>query len=184
VNPVNTIYTIGHSDRTVEEFLRVLQAYSIQILIDVRAYPYSARFPQFTQEALRQSVKEVGIDYHWAGKQLGGMRAAQQPGSHPGLSNDSMRGYAEYMQTPLFEKSIVQVISLAWKGPTAIMCAEKNASQCHRSLISDYLTLKNIIVTHLIDETNNAIHQLSSQARTESSKLIYDRNVTGSFNFH
>ena len=177
------IYTIGHSDRTAGEFLGVLHAYDIKILIDVRAYPYSSRFPQFGQEILRQTVIDAGIDYYWAGKQLGGMRTARQPGSHPGLSSDSMRGYAEYMQTPLFEKSIEQITSLAGRAVTAIMCAEKNACQCHRFLISDYLTLKNVVVTHLINKSDSVPHQLSSQVRKESSGLMYDRNVTGSFDF-
>ena len=178
------IYTVGHSNRTAEQFLRVLQAHCIQILIDVRASPFSTRYPQFTQGALRQSVVASGIEYYWAGNQLGGMRKARQPGSHPGLSSDSMRGYAEHMQTAVFEKSIVKLLSLAAKAPTAIMCAERIASQCHRSLISDYLTMKNIIVTHLLDENSSMEHQISSQARTESSKLIYDRNVSGALNFH
>jgi len=183
VRQATIIYTIGHSDRNADQFLRVLKAYSIKILVDVRASPYSGRFPQFTLGTLRKFVSDNDIEYHWAGKQLGGMRTAQQPDSHPGLSSDSMRGYAEHMQTTLFEKSIIHLLDLAGKAPTAIMCAEKNASQCHRSMISDYLTLKNIVVTHLIDENNSTLHQLSTQVRTDASKLIYDRNVTGTFNF-
>lgn len=179
-----TIYTIGHSDRSTTELLNLLQLNQIRKLIDIRAYPYSKRFPHFSQDALRCSVDEAGIDYHWAGKQLGGMREPSQAESHPGLTDGSMRGFAEYMQTPEFEKAIIHLINLAGKSPTAIMCAEKNAGSCHRSMISDYLTLNNITVRHILDSHTIETHQLNSQVRIECAKLIYDRNVSGNLDLH
>ena len=84
------------------------------------------------------------------------------------------------METPEFERAVVHLQNLASKSPTAIMCAEKQALSCHRSLISDYLMLKNIMVEHIIDGTTSFIHNLSELARTETAELIYDRNTSGS----
>lgn len=173
------IYTIGHSDRDADEFLSLLNKHGIGILIDIRAYPHSSRFPYFSQDVLRKHINNAGIDYHWAGKQLGGMRKPEVPDSHPALSSASFRGFAEHMNTEEFQKAIVHLKNLAAKSPTAIMCAEKQAGNCHRSLISDYLTFKNIQVEHIIDETTTIIHSLSDLARSESSMLIYDRNMSG-----
>jgi len=122
----------------------------------------------------------AGIDYHWAGRQLGGMRKPAKNDSHLALPSDSFRGFAEYMETPEFERAIAHLQNLAAKCPTAIMCAEKQALSCHRSLISDYLVLKKIRVEHIIDETTTLIHSLSELARTESCELVYDRNTSGS----
>jgi len=168
----------------MNEFIELLRAHQIQTLIDIRAYPYSKRFPQFSQQELRDAMNHAGIDYHWAGKQLGGMREAKTPDSHPGLTNDSMRGYAEHMQSPVFEKSIIHLLRLAGKAPTVLMCAEKLFTQCHRSLISDYLVFKNVDVIHILEQQLSAHHQLHNMVRTESAKLVYDRNVTGSLDFH
>ncbi|MCI0506702.1 MAG: DUF488 domain-containing protein [Gammaproteobacteria bacterium] len=172
----HTVYTIGHSNRSMDEFLTLLQQNAIRILVDVRAHPYSKRFPHFSQESLRQAVNANGIDYHWAGRQLGGMREASNPSSHPALAETGLRGFAEYMETAPFERAIAKLINLTASARTVIMCAEKLYEHCHRSLISDYLTLKNIPVVHIIDSDHLLEHQMSRLARTESGKLVYDRN--------
>lgn len=174
------LYTIGHSDRSLEDFLSLLEKFGIQILIDIRAYPHSNRFPHFSEHFLRERVKDANIDYHWAGRQLGGMRKPARATSHPALSRDSFRGFAEYMETTDFEHAINHLLKLAAKSPTAIMCAEKDALSCHRSLISDYLVLKNVAVEHLIGKSTSINHTLSDSVRTESAALIYDRNTSGS----
>jgi len=174
------IYTIGHSDRSIEVFLSLLQKYGINILVDLRAYPYSSRFPYFSQNSLREQVTTARIKYHWAGKQLGGMRKPVNPDSHPALSSESFRGFAEYMETLDFQRAALQLKNLASQSPTVIMCAEKQPFGCHRSLISDYLIVKNVSVEHIIDETSTVIHSLNEFARTNSSSLVYDRNTSGS----
>ncbi|WP_455374840.1 DUF488 domain-containing protein [Kaarinaea lacus] len=174
------LYTIGHSDRSIDDFLMLLKQYGIGVLIDIRAYPHSTRFPHFSEETLRDYINNAGIEYHWAGRQLGGMRKPVKTDSHPALPSDSFRGFAEYMETSVFERAVLQLQNLATKSPTALMCAEKQAENCHRSLIADYLTLKNIMVEHIIDETTTVIHRLNELARIESAALIYDRNTSGS----
>ena len=178
-----TIYTVGHSDRTLDDFLPLLMTCDIKTLIDVRSYPYSTRFPHFSQEALREAVNVRQIEYHWAGRQLGGKRQPNNPESHPALTTDSLRGFAEYMQTDQFEQAITQLVNLADGAKTAILCAEKLQSHCHRALISDYLLIKNLNVIHIIDSNTREEHQLSSSARMESTRLVYDRNVTSSLKF-
>jgi len=178
------LYTIGHSNRPMEQFLALLRGNSIQILVDIRANPYSKRFPHFAQEELRQAVTGSGITYHWAGRQLGGMRQPNDPASHSALADESLRGFAEYMETTPFERAIAQLINLAGTGKTAIMCAEKQIDQCHRSLISDYLTLKNVSVVHIIDSHQFVEHQINRAARTESAKLVYDRHSNAQLDLH
>lgn len=177
------IYTVGHSDRTLEDFLTLLTQHDIRILVDIRAYPHSTRYPHFSEDSLKDAVTKHGIEYHWAGRHLGGMRKPARYDSHPALDRDSFRGFAEYMETPQFQRAIDRLTEMAMKLPTTIMCAEKQALSCHRSLISDYLVSGNIKVEHIIDETTTINHSLSALARTESSVLVYDRNTSGSLNF-
>jgi uncharacterized protein (DUF488 family) len=180
----HTVYTVGHSNRLLPEFITLLQQNTIQTLVDIRTNPYSGRFPHFSQEVFHETMDDNGIVYHWAGRQLGGQRESTNPISHPALRDDSRRGFAEYMETPQFERAIAQLINLASTAKTAIMCAEKHAEYCHRTLISDYLTLKNIRVVHIIDNNQSIEHEMSRSARTESARLIYDRYVNSQLDFH
>jgi len=154
----HTLYTIGHSNRSLEEFVSLLKQYSIQILVDIRAKPYSSRFPHFSQDLLRESLNASGIEYHWAGRQLGGNRELSHSDSHSALDENSLKGFAEYMETSQFEKAVVQLINLASADDTVILCTEKLVSHCHRSLISDYLTLKNIKVVHIVGPDHSVTH--------------------------
>lgn len=176
------LFTIGHSDRSMEDFLSLLKQHDIQNLVDIRAYPHSSRFPYFSEDSLREKLSS-SINYHWAGRRLGGMRKPKKQTSHPALTRDSFRGFAEYMETSEFEQAVSQLLKLAAKSPTAIMCAEKDALACHRSLISDYLVLNNVSVEHIIDKLTTIIHPLSDLARTDSAALVYDRNTSGNLLF-
>ncbi|MGD8567721.1 MAG: DUF488 domain-containing protein [Gammaproteobacteria bacterium] len=179
-----TVYTVGHGNRTLDELLRLLLNNAIKTLVDIRSYPYSRHFPHFSQDALREALNSHGMDYHWAGRQLGGMRKPAYPDSHPALTEDSLRGFAEYMQTNQFEPAVAQLLSIAAIGNTVILCAEKSPERCHRALICDYLLLKNIIVVHLLGDKKRRIHRMSASARSESNRLVYDRNVTGNLQLH
>jgi uncharacterized protein (DUF488 family) len=176
------VYTIGHSNRTIDGFIRVLQVVPITTVVDVRAFPQSQRHPQFSQQALRQSLETAGITYHWAGKQLGGRRNVQGKSKHIAIEDESLRAYADYMENVVFQKAVVQLINLAASAKTAIMCAEKLPEHCHRSLISDYLLLQSVEVQHIIDQETIVGHQLSPFARRESQQLIYDRGATRPLN--
>jgi uncharacterized protein (DUF488 family) len=170
------LYTIGHGNRSLDEFVSLLAERAIQTLVDVRASPHSSRFPHFSTDALRLAMERSEIVYHWAGRQLGGRRPPRPDSPHWAL-DEELRGYADFMDTGQFETSAAQLVRLAARSPTSILCAERSPERCHRRLIADYLTLRGIEVIHLIDPDSTTVHQLSPEARRESAQLIYDRQA-------
>lgn len=172
-----SLWTIGHSNRSIGELIAMLTEAGIATLVDVRAQPHSARHAQFNEEALREACGQANIVYHWAGRHLGGLRALR-PGSPHIALEEGRRGFADHMGTESFKRAVSQVVNLAARGPTALLCAERNPSQCHRALIADYLILQGLSVVHLIAPGERREHLLSPQARRESAELIYDRQVT------
>lgn len=172
-----TLYTIGHGDRSLAELISLLSDRAIRTLVDVRAEPHSSRFPHFSMDALRDAMEQRGIVYHFAGRQLGGRRSPRADSRHRALEG-ALRGYADYMESDLFERSATQLVNLAAKSPTAILCAERSPERCHRRLIADHLVLRGIEVIHLIGAGDASPHQLSPEARRESAQLIYDRHLS------
>ena len=133
------VLTIGHSTRTLDEFIGLLQAHAVTRVVDVRTVPRSRHNPQFNQDSLPDSLKKAGLGYvHLPG--LGGLRHAKRDSINVGWRNASFRGYADYMQTPEFEQGLEELIHLAKQEQIAIMCAEAVPWRCHRSLIADALT--------------------------------------------
>ncbi len=176
-----TLYTVGHSNRKLEELMALLKHANIDTLVDVRAQPHSRRHPQFNEAALRAACENAGMIYHWAGRQLGGMRAPHPYSSHVALE-EGRRGFADYMETDAFKKGAAQLQQLAARGVCAMLCAERDPMQCHRALIADYLSLQAVRVVHLIALGESQEHMLSPGARRESAALIYDRQATGRLN--
>lgn len=172
---MSNLYSIGHGDRSIEDLIATLAGHGIRTLVDIRADPHSRRHPQFNDDALRAAVESAGLVYHWAGRQLGGRRETRADSRHVGLKDDGMRGFADYMETPEFERGVAQLRNLAARGPTAMLCAERDPAQCHRSLVADWLTLQGVHVVHLIAPGESREHLLSPQARRESAELVYDQ---------
>jgi uncharacterized protein (DUF488 family) len=172
-----TLWTIGHSNRPVAELIAMLSQATITTLVDVRAQPHSARYPQFNEESLRDTCSQASIVYHWAGRHLGGKRARQVDSPHIAL-DEGRRGFADHMGTEIFQRAVSQVTGLAACGPTALLCAERDPQLCHRALIADYLLLQGMRVVHLIELGNSHEHLLSPQVRRESAALVYDRQAT------
>jgi len=173
-----TLYTIGHGNRSSDELVSLLTAAAIRTLVDIRAYPTSKHNPQFNEPAVREAMEHAGIIYHWAGKQLGGKRPSAPDSPHIALA-EGLRGFADYMQTSEFRRAASQLVNLASKAATAVLCAEQDPQHCHRSLLADYLVLQGHKVVHIIAQDDVQEHELSVCARRESAALIYDRNVTG-----
>ena len=173
VERVARIWTIGHSTRAIDDFITLLQENAIKLLVDVRMYPGSRRYPQFGREALANSLGEVGIRYqHFP--ELGGRRKAKPDSKNTAWRNQMFRGYADYMETEDFRKGIDRLIDLAEKtGPTAIMCAEAVWWRCHRSLISDYLKAGGIEVLHILDHSKVEPHPFTSAAKIVNDQLTY-----------
>ena len=180
MNEINTyqLFTLGHSNQKWQDFLQILLHYKIEVLIDIRSIPKS-RFECFDGQKIREALIDQPIEYHWAGKQLGGMRKPSQNSIHSALENPHMKAFADYMDSDLFKKSINQLVSMAKQQTLAIMCAERDPKHCHRRLISDYLNLQGVEVIHILDINNSFTHQISPQVRRESQTLIYDRFESG-----
>ncbi len=169
-----TIYTIGHSTRSLEELIEALKAHEIKTLVDIRAFPMSRRHPHFNRENLEQELPKAGIEYVWK-KELGGRRRKQMENSpNTALRNDSFRNYADYMLTPQFEAAAAEVRQLAEKRRTAIMCAERLWFQCHRMLVSDYYTAHGDNVEHIDATGPTKRHVLMKEAHVAEGKLLYN----------
>jgi uncharacterized protein (DUF488 family) len=168
-----TLYTIGHSTRTLDELMDALQSHGIRTLVDIRAFPMSRRLPQFNRESLENSLSTAGIRYVWM-KALGGYRKKIMDDSpHIALRNASFRNYADYMLTSEFEKAMAEMIALAEQAPTAYMCAERVYFHCHRMLVSDWLVAHGHEVLHIDDTGPLKPHRLTAEARLIDRRLIY-----------
>ena len=170
---ISRIWTVGHSTRAIDQFISLLQANDIKLLVDVRTLPGSRRYPQFNQETLADSLGKVGIRYeHFP--ELGGRRKPSLDSRNHAWRNASFRGYADYMETDKFHKGIERLLNLASEsGPTAIMCAEAVWWRCHRSLISDYLKADGVEVIHILEKSKTEPHPYTSAARIVNGKLSY-----------
>jgi len=169
---VNTLYTIGHSTRTIEEFLELLHAHSIQEVVDVRTIPKSKRNPQFGQEKLSTALQEAGIAYTHLAK-LGGLRHTTKESINTGWHNLSFRGYADYMATEPFQEGLHELETLAQQKTVAIMCAEAVPWRCHRSLIADALTIQGWHVLDIQSKQTAKPHTLTPFLEVEDGKLTY-----------
>jgi uncharacterized protein (DUF488 family) len=167
------IWTIGHSTRTIEKLISLLEEHGIKQLADVRSLPGSRRYPQFNKETLADSLSKAGICYeHFP--ELGGRRKPRENSPNTAWRNESFRGYADYMETEEFDKGVKRLLHLAADAaPTAIMCAEAVWWRCHRSLISDYLKAVDIEVMHILDANKTEPHPYTSAARIVDGKLSY-----------
>ena len=172
-----TLYTIGHSDRPIEAFLEILRSAAVDTLVDIRARPRSNRHPQYDESALRQSLAGIPVVYHWAGLHLGGFREPISASPHAALSG-GFQGFADHMDTTEFARAASQLLKLASRSPTVMMCAEMNPEECHRRLLADYLLLQGATVIHLLGSGEQREHVLHPQARRESAALIYDAGVS------
>lgn len=170
-------YSIGHSTRTIEEFLFMLRSNKIEVLADVRAFPSSSKHPQFNRENLKASFTQAGIDYHWLGKELGGYRKKSEgfgnKSPNTGWDASGFRIYADYMLSDAFKAGIHKLAKLGKDKETAYMCAEKFYWRCHRRLISDYLLSLGHEVWHIMDTDNLRQHSLTPFARIQAGILIY-----------
>ena len=171
-NEGSTLWTIGHSTRPLDEFLGLLRAHDIQVLVDVRTTPYSRRNPQFNQTLLAASLKDAGFAYrHLPG--LGGRRKSRPDSVNLGWRNASFRGYADYMQQEAFWTALNELMVSGRKERTAIMCAEAVPWRCHRSLISDALVSRGWTVRHILTTAKADEHQLTSFAVVDQGALTY-----------
>ena len=169
---MDTIYTIGHSTRSIEQFLDLLKAHNIEELVDVRTVPQSRHNPQFGKEELAAALQQAGIGYMHLGK-LGGLRQSSKDSINLGWQNSSFRGFADYMATPEFQQGLDELKAIAEKKRVAIMCAEAVPWRCHRSLIADALTTQGWQVLHIQSKKTASPHEPTPFLKVQDGKLTY-----------
>jgi uncharacterized protein (DUF488 family) len=166
------VLTIGHSTRTLEEFIDLLKAHGVDCLVDIRTVPRSRRNPQFNLESLPGSLASAGIE-HLHMRDLGGLRHARPGSPNTGWRTPGFQGYADYMQTPQFEAALKELVDRAGRSRLCVMCAEAVPWRCHRSLLSDALTVRGVSVEHIMSRTRRQIHTLTAFARIDGTRLTY-----------
>lgn len=166
------IYTIGHSTHPIDEFIGMLRSFDIETLVDIRTIPKSRYNPQFSQENLSTSLGNANIKYLYM-KDLGGLRKARKDSPNGGWRNSSFRGYADYMLTPEFQTALEELISIAGQGTICIMCAESVPWRCHRSLVADALTLRDIEAVNIMGTGKFTPHKLNKMAKPMNGQLLY-----------
>lgn len=165
-------YTIGHSTRSIDEFVGLLLENGVETLVDVRRYPSSRRYPQFNKPLLMQSLHDAGITYLHE-EALGGRRPVRRDSVNNGWRVAGFRGYADYMQTAPFQEALARLIGYTHNGVPAIMCAEAVPWQCHRQLISDALVVRGCDVRHILGPLQTRGHELTSFAIVHDDLLTY-----------
>lgn len=168
-----TIYTIGHSTRTFEEFVELLRAHGVEELVDVRTVPRSLHVPQFNEDVLGTALSGVSIGYRHLAK-LGGLRHAKKDSTkNMGWRNASFRGYADYMGTPDFAEGLEELVAVASQKTTAIMCAEAVPWRCHRSMIGDALTVRGWTVMDIVSATSTTPHRVTPFLVEKDGEIMY-----------
>ena len=168
-----SIWTIGHSTRQLDELVELLKSFSILHVVDIRNYPGSKRYPHFNKEALEISLPENNIAYTHL-KELGGRRKPIPGSVNTAWRNEAFRGYADYIETDDFKKAIEKIETIALLERTAYMCSEAVWWSCHRSLVSDYLKLRDWKVWHIMDIGKATEHPYTKPARVINGQLHYN----------
>jgi uncharacterized protein (DUF488 family) len=167
-----SIWTIGHSTLSIDDFVERLKSFEIQLLADVRSFPGSRRYPHFNKENLERSLATAGIEYLHL-RELGGRRRARPDSQNIAWRNESFRGYADYMETEDFRKGVARLLEVVRERSTAIMCSEAVWWRCHRSMISDYLKANDIEVIHIMAPEKSQAHPFTSAAAIVNGRLSY-----------
>ena len=177
-NALSTIWTVGHSTRSAEEFKEILLAHQIKVLIDVRSFPGSRRYPHFNKPELSRQLDSIGLLYlHLPA--LGGRRRPLPDSKNTAWKNSSFRAYADHMESADFREGIETLLEVAQTKRTAVMCAEALWWRCHRSLIADFLKTRGDEVIHILDARKTEIHPYTSAARIVEGRLSYEGLLVG-----
>jgi uncharacterized protein (DUF488 family) len=166
------IFTVGHSNRSIRDFIELLKAYKLKLVIDVRTIPKSRHNPQFGEKRLANSLAKAGIEYIWMSG-LGGLRPTSKDSVNKAWRNKSFRGYADYMQTEEFKKNLKKLINKSKRKRLTIMCAEAVPWRCHRSLVADALLVHGYPAEEIFSKTNHRPHRLTPFAQVRGKNITY-----------
>jgi uncharacterized protein (DUF488 family) len=170
------VLTVGHSTRSLEDFIQLLLENLVRTVVDVRTVPRSRHNPQFNADSLAESLGMAGLLYENR-KDLGGLRHPRKDSPNGAWRNDSFRGFADYMQTEEFAQAVDSLAAQAVKGTCALMCAETVPWRCHRSLIADALTVRGLTVVHIIGPGKTMAHALTPWAVVDGLRVTYPSAV-------
>lgn len=172
---MRTVYTVGHSTHGLNDFISMLHLFSIQIIVDIRRFPGSRKYPWFNKDDLARELQGAGIKYVHM-EALGGRRKVQQHSKNTRWRNASFQGYADYMGTVDFEKAVNELETIAQERPTAYMCSESVWWRCHRSMVSDYLKARGWTVLHIMSMGKAEEHPYTSPARISDGRVFYSND--------
>lgn len=165
------VFTIGHSTREVEVFVRLLAEAGVTVVVDVRRYPGSKRYPQFGGEALAARLREAGIGYiHEV--DMGGRRRPSPDSGNTYWRNEQFRGYADHMTSPEFRASFERLVGRAETERQALLCSEAVPWRCHRQLIADALVARGYEVRHLYDNGRVERHVLNPAVEVQADGSV------------
>jgi uncharacterized protein (DUF488 family) len=167
-----TVHTVGHSTRSLEQLVEALRNHGVDLLVDIRGIPRSRHTPQFNSEELEADLPRHGLGYVHL-PDLGGRRRTRAESPNTGWRNESFRGYADHMQTDVFQAGLRELVLLADRWRPAIMCAEAVPWRCHRSLVGDALLVKGVRVVDIFDARKAREHTLTSFAKVEGDRILY-----------
>ncbi len=170
---IKTVWTIGHSTRTFEELIEMLNSFQIEMVVDIRSFPGSRRYPHFNKEALEISLPENNIQYFHL-KNLGGRRKVNPDSKNTAWRHAAFRGYADYMETDAFREAVKRLELIAEETRTAYMCSEAVWWRCHRSMVSDYLKVHGWKVMHIMAVNKEEEHPYTAPARIVKGELSYE----------
>lgn len=175
-----TLWTIGHSTRTLDEFLQLLQPHRIEVVADVRRHAGSRKYPHFGPAALAEGLAEGGVEYA-PFSDLGGRRRPHADSRNDAWRNASFRGYADYMEQEAFHAAATRLAELAGTKRTAVMCAEAVWWRCHRALIADFFKVRGVRAVHILGPNQQQEHPFTSAAQVVDGSLSYaaQRGYTG-----
>jgi uncharacterized protein (DUF488 family) len=167
-----TVFTIGHSTRPIDTFLRLLTAHAVRCLVDIRTIPKSRHNPQFGRDQLVLALRRARIHYrHMPG--LGGLRRPRRDSANSGWRHAGFRGFADHMQTPAFARSLDRCLALAARERVVLMCAEAVPWRCHRSLIADALLVRGADVREIMSGVRTKPHEMTPFARVRGTDIRY-----------
>jgi uncharacterized protein (DUF488 family) len=171
---MTVIYSVGHSNRSLQEFVSILSHYAVVTVVDVRSHPHSRANPQFNKEVLEYELPRSNTDYCWMGQGLGGFRPQIAEGSLNGAWRvKSFKNYADYALTDAFSNALAELMGLATQRTVAMMCAEILWTRCHRRIVADYLLAYGWEVVHILNASRSTTHELTPFAKVDSAKVTY-----------
>ena len=166
------VFTVGHSNRSLDQLIAMLKEHGVEVLADVRTVPGSRRLPHFSRPALAALLPPRGMTYVYL-PELGGFRRPRPDSPNEGWQNRSFRGYADYMETAEWRQGMERLLALAADRNLAVMCAEAVPWRCHRSLIADALVSRGVAVTHILGPGQARPHELTPFASVKGDRITY-----------